>query len=98
MMEIADEHPKVPPNMTEEEEKRFINIFDLPNIKRFLEDKPDIQMFETKVLITGLLESKYKVQINIWIAEIREREVIVSEFLEKLMARFKKEEISLSAS
>ncbi len=97
VMDVAHDHPKIPPNMTEEEKDRFSSTFDLPSIKRFLEDKPNMNMFETQVQITGLLESKYKVQVHIWVAEIKDREMIVSEFLEMLMNRLRSEGISLSA-
>jgi len=93
--EVAEANPRIPPNLTWEERNKWERLFDLPQITRLFEKRPDLSMFRTKVLITGIADSNYKIQIRIWIGEIHSKEEIVSDFLEQLISRLREEGIEL---
>lgn len=93
--EVAEGSPRIPPNMTKEEQTKWESRFDIPQITRLFEKRPDLNMFRTRVLITGITDSKYRVNIRIWVGEIFSKEQIISEFLHQLLSRFKEEGIEL---
>jgi len=50
-------------------------------------------MFEPRVLISDISDSKTTLSVRIWIREIDKKDEIISEFLEKLSEKFKEETI-----
>lgn len=96
--EVAHGHPKILPNVSRREKDIISKLFELSNFKILFKDKMDMSMFEPGVLISDISDSKITLSLRIWIREIDKKDEIVSEFLEKLMAKFKLEKIELSGT
>ena len=96
--EVAHGHPKILPNVSRREKDIISKLFELSNFKILFKDKMDMSMFEPGVLISDISDSKITLSLRIWIREIDKKDEIVSEFLEKLMGKFKVEKIELSGS
>ena len=96
--EVAHGHPKILPNVSRMEKDIISKLFELSNFKILFKDKMDMSMFEPGVLISDISDSKITLSLRIWIREIDKKDEIVSEFLEKLMAKFKVEKIELSGT
>lgn len=93
--EVAHGHAKILPNVSRVEKDIISKLFELSNIKILFKDKLDMSMFEPRVLISDISDSKTTLSIRIWIREIDKKEEIVSEYLEKLLEKFKEEKIEL---
>ncbi len=93
--EVAHGHTKILPNVSRVEKDIISKLFELSNIKILFKDKLDLSMFEPRVLISDISDSKITLSIRIWIREIDKKDEIVSEFLEKLLEKFKEEKIEL---
>jgi small-conductance mechanosensitive channel len=96
--EVAHGHPKILPNVSRMEKDIISKLFELSNFKILFKDKMDMSMFEPGVLISDISDSKITLSLRIWIREIDKKDEIVSEFLEKLMTKFKVEKIELSGT
>jgi small-conductance mechanosensitive channel len=96
--EVAHGHPKILPNVSRMEKDIISKLFELSNFKILFKDKMDMSMFEPRVLISDISDSKITLSLRIWIREIDKKDEIVSEFLEKLMTKFKVEKIELSGT
>ena len=96
--EVAQGHPKILPNVSRMEKDIISKLFELSNFKILFKDKMDMSMFEPGVLISDISDSKITLSLRIWIREIDKKDEIVSEFLEKLMTKFKVEKIELSGT
>ncbi|CAG0948485.1 MAG: mechanosensitive ion channel [Candidatus Methanoperedens sp.] len=96
--EVAQGHPKILPNVSRREKDIISKLFELSNFKILFKDKMDMRMFEPGVLISDISDSKITLSLRIWIREIDKKDEIVSEFLEKLMTKFKVEKIELSGT
>ena len=93
--EVAYGHAKILPNVSRVEKDIISKLFELSNIRILFKDKLDLSMFEPRVLISDISDSKITLSIRIWIREIDKNDEIVSEFLEKLLEKFKEEKIEL---
>jgi small-conductance mechanosensitive channel len=93
--EVAYVHPKILPNVSRVEKNIISKLLELSNIKILFKDKLDMSMFAPKVLISDISDSKTTLSVRIWIREINKKDEIVSEFLEKLLEKFKEERIEL---
>lgn len=91
--EVAHAHAKILPNVSRVEKDIISKLFELSNIKILFKDKFDMSMFEPRVLISDISDSKTTLSVRIWIREIDKKDEIVSEFLESLLAKFKEEKI-----
>ena len=86
--EVANEHAKILPNVSRVEQNIISKFIELSNIG-ILFKKLDMSMFEPRILISGIADSKITLSIRIWIREIDKKDEIISEFLEKLLEKFK---------
>ncbi|VVB54592.1 Small-conductance mechanosensitive channel MscMJ [uncultured archaeon] len=93
--EVAHKHPKILPNVSRIEKGIISQLFELSSFKILFKDKLDMGMFEPKVLISDISDSKITFSVRIWIREIDKKDEIVSEFLENLLAKLKVEKIEL---
>jgi small-conductance mechanosensitive channel len=93
--EVAHGHTKILPNVSRVERNIISKLLQLSNIRILFKDKLDMNMFEPRVLISDLSDSKTTLSIRIWIREIDKKDEIISEFLEKLLEKFKQEKIEL---
>jgi small conductance mechanosensitive channel len=93
--EVAHEHAKILPNVSRIERNIISKLLQLSNIRILFKDKLDMNMFEPRVLISDISDSKTTLSIRIWIREIDKKDEIISEFLEKLLEKFKEEKIEL---
>ncbi len=89
--EVANENARILPNVPREEKDIITKILELPNIKALFKEL-DMCMFEPRVLISDVSDSKIKLSIRVWIREIDKKDEIVSEFLEILLKKFKEAE------
>jgi len=95
VQEVAHENAKILPNVSRVEKDIISKLFELSNIKILFKDKLDMSLFEPRVLISDISDSKTTLSIRIWIREIDKRDEIISEFLEKLLEKFIEEKIEL---
>jgi small conductance mechanosensitive channel len=93
--EVAREHAKILPHVSRVEKNIISKLFELPTIRILFKHKLDLSMFEPSILISDISDSKATLSVRIWIREIDKKEEIVSEFLEKLLEKFKEEKIEL---
>jgi small-conductance mechanosensitive channel len=93
--EVAHGHAKILPNVSRVEKNIISKILELSNIRILFKDKLDMSMFEPRVLISDISDSKTTLSVRIWIREIDKKDEIISEFLEKLMEKFNDEKIEL---
>jgi small-conductance mechanosensitive channel len=91
--EVAHGQARILPNVSRVEKNIISKLFELSSIKILFKDKMDMSIFEPKVLISDISDSKTTLSVRIWIREIDKKDEIISEFLEKLSERFKKENI-----
>lgn len=91
--EVARAHAKILPNVSRVEKKYISKLFELSSIRILFKDKMDMSMFEPRVLISDISDSKTTLSVRIWIREIDKKDEIISEFLEKLLGKFKEENI-----
>lgn len=91
--EVAHGHAKILPNVSRVEKKYISKLFELSSIRILFKDKMDMSMFEPRVLISDISDSKTTLSVRIWIREIEKKDEIISEFLEKLLGKFKEENI-----
>src|SRR5659263_50067 len=77
--EVAQGHPKILPNVSRMEKDIISKLFELSNFKILFKDKMDMSMFEPRVLISDISDSKIKLSLRIWIREIDKKDEIVSE-------------------
>jgi small conductance mechanosensitive channel len=92
---VAHGHAKILPNVSRVERNIVSKLIELSNIRILFKNKLDMSMFEPKVLISDISDSKITLSIRIWIREIYKKDEIISEFLEKLLEKFKEEKIEL---
>ena len=92
--EVAHGHTKILPNVSRVEKDIISKLFELSNIKILFKNKLDMSMFEPRVLISDISDSKTTLSIRIWIREIDKKDEIISEFLEKLLENFKEEKMN----
>jgi len=93
--EVAHGHRKILPNVSRVEQNIISKLIELSNIRILFKDKLDMSMFEPRVLISDISDSKTTLSVRIWIREIDKKDEIISEFLEKLLEKFKEEKIEL---
>lgn len=93
--EVIHEHANILPNVPMEEKSIISKLFELPHIKILFKDRVDMTMFEPRVLISGISDSRTTLSIRFWIREIDKKDEIISEFFEELFKRFKNEKIDL---
>ena len=93
--EVAHKHPKILPNVSRIEKGIISQLFELSNFKILFKDKLDTGLFEPKILISDISDSKITFSVRIWIREIDKKDEIVSELLENLLAKLKAEKIEL---
>ncbi|MCX9081221.1 MAG: mechanosensitive ion channel [Candidatus Methanoperedens sp.] len=91
--EVAHGHAKILPNVFRVEKTYISKLFELSSIRILFKDKLDMSMFEPRVLISDISDSKTTLSVRIWIREIDKKDEILSEFLEKLYGKFKEENI-----
>ncbi len=91
--EVAHGHAKILPNVSRVERNIISKLLELSNIRILFKDKLDMNMFEPRILISDISDSKTTLSIRIWIREIEKKDEIISEFLEKLLEKFKEEKI-----
>lgn len=91
--EVANGQARILPNVSRVEKNIISKLFELSSIKILFKDKMDMSIFEPKVLISDISDSKTTLSVRIWIREIDKKDEIISEFLGKLSERFKKENI-----
>jgi small conductance mechanosensitive channel len=91
--EVAHGHTKILPNVSRVEKKYISKLFELSSIRILFKDKMDMSMFEPRVLISDISDSRTTLTVRIWIREIEKKDEIISEFLEKLLGKFKEENI-----
>ncbi len=94
--EAARDNPRILPRVPREEKDIITKIIELPNIKMLFKEKLNLGMFEPRVLISDISDSKLTLSIRLWIREIEKRDEIISEFLEELLKKFKDEKIELT--
>jgi len=93
--EVAHGHAKILPNVSRVERNIISKLIELSNIRILFKNKLDMSMFEPRVLISDISNSKTTLSVRIWIREIDKKDEIISEFLEKLLEKFKEEKIEL---
>ncbi len=93
---VANENPGILPNVPKKEKDIITKIIDLPSIKMLFKEKPDLRMFEPHILVSDVSDSAVTLSIRLWIREIYKKDKIISEFLEKLLKKFKEEKIDIN--
>lgn len=93
--EVAHGHAKILPNVSRVEKNIISKLLKLSNIKILFKDELDMSMFAPRVLISDISNSKTTLSVRIWIREIDKKDEIISDFLEKLLEKFKEEKIEL---
>lgn len=91
ILDVADKEPKVLPNLPPKERDSFDRTILLPQIRALLNDRPPVEMFQPRIVVTGLSAGNVDVSIRIWIMEVGKRDDIVSDFLEHLLSRLRQE-------
>ncbi len=94
--EVARDNPRILPRVPREEKDIITKIIELPNIKMLFKDKLNMNIFEPRVSISDISDSKITLSIKLWIREIEKKDEIISEFLVELLKRFKDENIDLT--
>ncbi|MFP4171268.1 MAG: mechanosensitive ion channel domain-containing protein [Methanomassiliicoccales archaeon] len=88
--------PRIPPAVAPEEEDQVSRTFDLPQLRRLLEKRPDMNSFTPSTIITGISASTLTVEVRFWIREVARREEIVDDLLESLMDRLEEKGLRLA--
>lgn len=94
--EIADENKRMLPNVPRRERSSIIRPIKLPHIKSLFEKKVDMSMFEPKIMISDVSNSKITLSIRVWIRDVDKKNEIVSEFFDVLLKKFKEKKIKLA--
>ncbi|PWB53650.1 MAG: mechanosensitive ion channel protein MscS [Candidatus Methanoperedenaceae archaeon] len=95
ILDVANEHASILPNVSGEEKDIISKLFKLPSIRILFQDKMDTKIFEPKVLLSGISDSRINLSIRLWIREVYRKDEIISEFFESLFKRFIDEKIDL---
>lgn len=95
LIEVANENPKILPNVPSKERDIITGIIYLPSIKMLFSEKPDLRMFEPRILISDISVPGITLSIRLWIREINRRDEIISDFLSESLKKFKQENIEL---
>jgi small conductance mechanosensitive channel len=96
VLEVADENAGILPNVPLEEKSMMTQLLEMPRFKRLFEPDFNVQMFEPKVLITGISGSNITLSIRIWLREVNKKDEIVSEFLDAVLQRLKEANVALN--
>lgn len=95
ILETANENKRILPLVTREEKSNVVMTLKLPHIQKLFDSAPDMKRFRPRVLISEVSDSQIILSARIWIREVEKRDEIVSEFLDSLLNRFRKEKIKL---
>ncbi|MGD0057379.1 MAG: mechanosensitive ion channel family protein [Methanomassiliicoccales archaeon] len=95
ILDVADKHEKILPNLPPEEKKAAVRAIQLPQFKRLFENSISLESFCPRVLITDISNAKVTLSIRIWIREVSKKDDIVSDFLGVLFKRLREEKIDL---
>lgn len=98
VLDVADIHPRILPDVTEEEKKAVIRLFERPSIRALFGPSHGLSALNPQVNVVDIQGSRVILSIRIWIREINRRDEIVSEFLIELKKRFAAEEIEIRDS
>jgi len=96
ILDVANESPRILPNVPREEKSIITKLFKLPHIQKLFEKKQDMEIFKPRVLISEISDSKITLSTRVWIREINKRDEIVSEFLDSLLKKIRDERIELA--
>ncbi len=96
ILEVANNEPKMLPNVAPDEKDAFDRMLSLTRIGKLFETRPPIEMFSPRALVAGTTGAVILVSIRIWIMEVGIRDEIVSSFWEHLLTRLKQEKVNLT--
>jgi len=96
ILDVADKHDKILPNVPLEEKRAMVRTIQLPQFKRLFENSISMESFNPRVLVTDISNARVTLSIRIWIREINKRDDIVSGFLDILFKRLRDENIELA--
>jgi len=96
ILDVADKHDKILPNVPSEEKRAMVRTIQLPQFKRLFENSISMESFNPRVLVTDISNARVTLSIRIWIREINKRDDIVSGFLDTLFKRLRDENIELA--
>jgi small conductance mechanosensitive channel len=96
ILEVADKEPKVLPNVAPSEKDAFGRMLSVTRLGKLFENRPPVELFSPRVLVTGTTGATVLLSVRIWIMEVGIRDEIVSSYWEHLLARLKEERINLT--
>ena len=93
IMDIINGHPKVLPNLPPDEKKYASNILSLNSFRRLFREDVSLQSFEPEIWVTDINGAKLSIRVTVWIRNVNERSVVVSELLQAFLENFNKKSI-----
>ncbi|MCG7845258.1 MAG: mechanosensitive ion channel family protein, partial [Methanomassiliicoccales archaeon] len=93
VLDVANMESCILPNVGDEEQKKISKLFEHHNVRRYLEKKIDMSIFDPEIIIKDIQKEKVMVEIKIWIRDVARRDQIVTNFMDDLRKRFELENI-----
>lgn len=94
--DVAHDHLKILPNVSKQQKKEVSKILKLPDFKAILGPKEVKRTFEPQILFDDVNFGRVNIIVRVWITDISQRDIIVSEYYEELFLRLKKNKIEIS--
>lgn len=93
--QAAHDHPLILPHVTSSERSAIQSLFDLPYIGRLSSDLPrhSLALFEPKVQVSSVKEDWIGLAVRVWIRQIPEKDVIISEYLDAVIMQLTAEDL-----
>ena len=96
ILETCTKHEKILPNVPKKEKSSIMKFVKLQSIRKILQKPAVHSTFQPRVNLKEISESGIVLEIWVWIWEIHNKDIIVSDLLQKLLVEFKKNKIHLA--
>ncbi len=95
ILDVCRKHEKILPNVPKKERSDILRFVRISAIKRIIESPTEYSRFDPVVNVKEIKDSKITLEAMIWIWEINNKEVIVSDLLQRILSELKKNRIKL---
>jgi len=95
ILEVLKSNSRILPNVSKNEETQIRKLFRLSNIKSLFSKKFDPELFQPKVYTVSVGYPRITLEMRFWFREISKKDEIVSEILNNVTERLKKEKVEM---
>lgn len=94
IMAVLEKNPKVLPSVPEEERSVIDAILASPTNRAVTECDGDLRKFEPRILITKVTPTTISLEVRLWIRNIQEKDLILSEIMTALLDHLRPVEVA----